>query len=133
MRQQHRIELSSTPRLVLRGEQRQEGNHPYDKGPISADPDGGHDTHSIRGGRTIFGTSQRPIQETTAEEAKDQPSGEGNMQLEGAHHTLTRVRRLSPSLRGQHCSPSPHPQASHQRTSVANTKIGGSHLCNKEG
>lgn len=56
-RQKHRMELDSTPRLVLCGEQGQQGNHPCAGGPISADPDDRHDTHRMRGGRAIFGTT----------------------------------------------------------------------------
>jgi hypothetical protein len=61
---------SATPRLVLRGEQGQQGNHPCDKGPITVDPDGWHDIHRMRGGRTIFGTTQRPSKETMTEGGK---------------------------------------------------------------
>jgi hypothetical protein len=123
-RQQHRIELDSTPRLVLRREQGQQGNHPCDKRPITADPDDRHDTHRIRGGRTIFGTTERPSQETTIEGGEmTNPNGEGNMQLEGAHHTRTRARRLSPTLRGQGRCPRIH-RPCDERTSVAITNIG---------
>jgi hypothetical protein len=51
------------------------------------------------------------------------PSGEGNMQLEGAHHTRTRAGRLSPTLRGQGRCPRIH-RPYDERTSIAINKIG---------